>query len=129
MRAPGSAAQPASWPWVTATIRRAPAARSAGASRPSGAAAPNSTRSQPCSVSARTARARTVGTGSISEVGCRSTGNGCCRSNSAAPAQAGAYTTTPSAGSRVASAWMNDWMPPARGGKSLVTIRTLGIRQ
>ena len=50
------------------------------------------------------------------------TGNGCRASNSAAPFQAGAYTVTVPAGSRVASACTNDWMPPRRGGKSLVTI-------
>src|SRR5215472_18393785 len=68
------------------------------------------------------ARRDTAGTGSISEVGCLITGNGCNASNSAAPFQAGAYTVTVPAGSRVASACTNDWMPPRRGGKSLVTI-------
>ena len=44
-RAPGSAAQPTSWPWVSATARRMPARRrSPAASSPSGAAAPNQTR-------------------------------------------------------------------------------------
>ena len=88
-RAPGSAAQPASCPWVIATIRRAPARRSAGASSPSGAAAPNSTVSQPCSARIPAARRATDGTGSISEPGCRTTGKGCRASNSAAPSQAG----------------------------------------
>ena len=69
LRAPGSTAQPASWPWVMATIRLAPALRSEGASRPSGAAAPNSTVSQPEDFRIRAARLATVGTGSISEVG------------------------------------------------------------
>ena len=54
------------------------------------------------------------------------TGNGCRASNSAAPFQAGAYTVTVPAGSRVASACTNDWMPPRRGGKSLVTISVRG---
>ena len=89
-RAPGSAAQPASCPWVSATIRRAPARRRAGASSPSGAAAPNSTVSQPCSASSLAARPETDGTGSISEPGCRITGKGCRASNPAAPSQAGA---------------------------------------
>ena len=31
------------------------------------------------------------------------------------------------AGSLAASACTNDWIPPLRGGKSLVTIRTFGI--
>src|ERR1700761_7805230 len=73
-----------------------------------------------------TARRDTAGTGSISEVGCLITGNGCRASNSAAPFQAGAYTVTVPAGSPVASACTNDWMPPRRGGKSLVTIRVRG---
>ena len=89
-RAPGSAAQPASCPWVSATARRTPAWRSAGAIRPSGAAAPNKTASQPCSRAMAAARRDTRGTGSMSEVGWRMTGNGCWASNSAAPSQAGA---------------------------------------
>src|SRR5215469_6612291 len=125
-RAPGSAAQPASWPWVSATARLTPALRSAGVIRPSGAAAPNKTVSQPCSPAMAAARRDTAGTGSISEVGCLITGNGCNASNSAAPFQAGAYTVTVPAGSPVASACTNDWMPPRRGGKSLVTIRVRG---
>ncbi len=90
IRAPGSAAQPASCPWVSATIRRAPARRSTGASSPSGAAAPNSTVSQPRPDSSAAARRPTDGTGSISEVGCRTTVNGCRASNLAAPGHAGA---------------------------------------
>ena len=58
------------------------------------------------------ARRETAGTGSMSEVGWRITGKGCCASNSAAPVQAGAYTVTEPGGSRVASACTNDWMPP-----------------
>src|SRR5215472_15325909 len=125
-RAPGSAAQPASWPWVSATARLTPVLRSAGVIRPSGAAAPNRTVSQPCSLAMAAARRDTAGTGSISEVGCLITGNGCRASNSAAPFQAGAYTVTVPAGSPTASACTNDWMPPRRGGKSLVTIRVRG---
>ena len=94
--------------------------------RPSGAAAPNRTVSQPCSVAMATARREVAGTGSMSEVGCLMTGNGCRASNSAAPFQAGAYTVTVPAGSRVTSACTNDWMPPRRGGKSLVTISVRG---
>ena len=89
-RAAGRAAQPASWPWVSATTRRAPARRSDGASSPSGAAAPNSTVSQSYSASTLAARRATVGTGSISEVRCRTTGKGCWASNRAAPSHAGA---------------------------------------
>ena len=126
LRAPGSAAQPASWPCVSATARRTPALRSAGVMRPSGAAAPNTTVSQSCSLAMAAARRDTAGTGSISEVGCLITGNGCRASNSAAPFQAGAYTVTVPAGSPVASACTNDWMPPRRGGKSLVTISVRG---
>ena len=73
-----------------ATTRRAPARRSDGASSPSGAAAPNSTVSQSCSARIRAARRATDGTGSISEVGCLITGNGCRASNSAAPSHDGA---------------------------------------
>ena len=90
LRAPGSTAQPASCPWVMATSRRAPARRSEGASRPSGAAAPNSTVSQPSRSSSRAARRATDGTGSIRDVGWRSTGNGWAASKPAAPSQAGA---------------------------------------
>ena len=111
-RAPGSAAQPASWPCVSATARPTPARRSAGVMRPSGAAAPNRTASQPCSRAMATARRDTPGTGSMSEVGCRMTGKGCRASNSAAPFQAGAYTVTVPSGSRVARACTNDWIPP-----------------
>jgi hypothetical protein len=89
-RAAGSAAQPASWPWVRATARRTPARRRAGASSPSGAAAPNMTESQPCSRAMAAARRATDGTGSMSEPGWRITGKGCSASNSAAPSQAGA---------------------------------------
>ncbi len=90
MRAAGSEAQPASWPWVSATIRRAPARRSVGASSPSGAAAPNSTVSQSYSRRMDRARRATVGTGSISEVRCRMTGNSCRASKAAAPSHIGA---------------------------------------
>ena len=112
VRATGRAAQPASWPWVSATARLTPARRSAGVIRPSGAAAPNRTVSQSCSQAMAAARRETDGTGSMSDVGWRITGNGCLASNSAAPSQAGAYTTTVPGGSRVASPCTNDWIPP-----------------
>ena len=121
-RAAGSIAQHASWPCVSATARVTPARRSAGVISPRGAAAPNRTASQPCSRAMAAARRDTDGTGSMSEVGWRITGNGCRASKEAAPSQAGAYTVTVSGGSRVASPCTNDWMPPCRGGKSLVTI-------
>ena len=73
-----------------------------------GAAAPNRTVSQPCSRAMAAARRDTDGTGSMSDVGCRITGNGCRASNSAAPSQAGAYTITVSGGSLVASPCTND---------------------
>ena len=73
------------------------------------------------------ARRATDGTGSISDVGWRTTGNGCLASNSAAPAQAGAYTLTLCGGSRSARACTKNWIPPALGGKSLVTMRTFGM--
>ena len=101
--------------------------RRAGASNPSGAAAPNSTVSQSFSRRILIARRETDGSGSISEPGCRITWNGCRASNSAAPVQAGAYTVTAAGGMLAASACTNDWIPPLRGGKSFVTIRTFGI--
>jgi hypothetical protein len=63
----------------------------------------------------------------MSEVGWRITRMGWRASNSAAPSQDGAYTVTVPGGSRDASACTNDWMPPGRGGKSLVTTRVLPI--
>src|SRR4029078_10587752 len=72
------------------------------------------------------ARRDTAGSGSISEGGGLITGDGCPAADSAAPLQAGADTLTVPAGSRVASACTNDWMPPRRGGKSLVTISVRG---
>ncbi len=83
-------AQPASCPWVRAICRVAPARRRVGASSPSGAAAPKMTVSQSYSCSAATARRATAGTGSMSEVGCRTTGNGWRLSKALAPSQAGA---------------------------------------
>ncbi|MDF9803217.1 hypothetical protein M2436_001764 [Streptomyces sp. HB372] len=85
-REAGSCAQPASWPWVVATSRRAPARRSAGAIRPSGAAAPNQTEVQPCSRSRPVARRVTRGVGSSIVVRSRTTGNGCSASKAAVAA-------------------------------------------
>lgn len=79
----GSWAQPASWPCVVATIRRAPAPRSAGAIRPRGAAAPNHTEAQSCSRSSRTAWRVTRGVGSSIVVRSRTTVNGCSASKAA----------------------------------------------
>src|SRR5215467_5626960 len=62
-------------------MRWTPALRSLGASKPSGAAAPNSTVSQPSRSMMRSARCATEGTGSISEVGWRTTGKGSSASN------------------------------------------------
>ena len=47
-----------------------------------------------------------------------------------APARSDAKTTTEPAGWRIASSCTNAWMPPARGGKSLVTtsVRLTGTR-
>jgi hypothetical protein len=89
-RAPGSAAQPASCPWVIATARSTPTRRSAGVIRPSGAAAPNTTASACCDFAMATARRVTDGTGSISDVGCLMTSNGWFASNSRAPSHFGA---------------------------------------
>ncbi len=63
------------------------------------------------------------GVGTISLDGSRMTGNGNVASNAASPGWRAVWTTTWSAGSRVAIASTNDSMPPVRGGKSLVTIR------
>ncbi len=82
-RAAGSWAQPASWPWVVATIRPAPARRSAGAIRPSGAAAPNHTEVHPCSRSSPTARRVAAGVGSSIVVRSRTTVKGCSASKAA----------------------------------------------
>jgi hypothetical protein len=73
------------------------------------------------SLARATVRRRTSGTGSIVLPGWRTTRNGWAASKAAAPGQAGAYTTTWSAGSRLTRLWQYCWIPPDRGGKSLVT--------
>ncbi len=73
LRATGSIDQPTSWPWVLATTRLAPARRASGPSSASGAAAPNHTVSMSFSAINRCMRVATVGSGTISEVGCRTT--------------------------------------------------------
>ena len=72
-RATGSIDQPTSWPWVLASTRVAPACRARGASSASGAAAPNQTVSMSFSAISRRIRVSTVGTGSISVAGWRTT--------------------------------------------------------
>ena len=72
-RATGSIDQPTSWPCVLASTRVAPACRARRASSASGAAAPNQTVSMPCSPISRRIRASTVGPGSISVPGWRTT--------------------------------------------------------
>ncbi len=91
----------------------------------SGAAAPNHTAVARWSRAARTTRAVAAGVGTSSPVGCRVTGNGWTASNPSAPGDVEAYTaSSPGAAtaSRTARLCTNDWMPPWRGGKSLVTI-------
>ena len=88
--ATGSAAQPASWPWVIAIARSMPARRSAGVISPSGAAAPKMTASAPLDLTSWTARRVTAGPPIISDVGCLTTSNGWAASNSRAPSQRGA---------------------------------------
>jgi hypothetical protein len=129
-RLPGSAAQPTSCPWLAATIRSTPAFRSAGASRPSGADAPNHAAVQPSALATARTRRATSGVGSSMPVGWRTTGNGWAASNSAAPGEVEANTTTDPGGWRTASSCTYAWMPPARGGKSLVTtsVRLTGTR-
>ena len=56
----------------------------------------------------------------------RMTGNGRSRSEAAAPAVPGAYTTT-SWSSSAQTSLTNDSMPPTRGGKSLVMIKVGGM--
>ena len=70
-RPPGSLDQATSWPCALATVRRAPAARSALARMPSGAAAPNQTASIRSSRTSSIALARTDGSGSIHPPGWR----------------------------------------------------------
>lgn len=82
-RAAGSCAHPASWPWVVATSRSAPAFLSDGAISPSGAAAPNHTDVHPCSRSRPTARRVAPGVGSSIVVRSRTTVNGCSASKTA----------------------------------------------
>ncbi|SHW07537.1 Uncharacterised protein [Mycobacteroides abscessus subsp. abscessus] len=72
-RAMGSIDQPTSCPCVLATTRVAPASRASGANSASGAAAPNHTVSMSCSAIRRRIRSATVGSGTISVVGCRTT--------------------------------------------------------
>jgi hypothetical protein len=87
-RAPGSAAQPISWPWVSDTARSMPARRRRpSASRPSGAPAPNQTLSQPCDRAISAARRATAGVGSRIPVSSRITSNGCSASKAAASFQ------------------------------------------
>ena len=79
-RAPGSIDQPTSWPCVLASTRAAPASRARMASSASGAAAPNHTVSIPRSPISARMRRSTVGSGSMSVVGWRTTRNGAARS-------------------------------------------------
>ena len=88
--APGSAAQPASCPWVIAMARRTPALRSTGVISPSGAEAPKMTTSARRDLASSAARRRTPGPPIISEVGCLTTSNGCAASNAASPSHLGA---------------------------------------
>ncbi len=67
-----------------------PARRSAGVIRPSGAAAPKMTTSAFRDRASSAARWVTLGPPIISDVGCRTTSNGCLVSNSGAPSHFGA---------------------------------------
>src|SRR5690606_38430315 len=90
------------------------------ASRPRGAAAPKPTVAP---FWTRWAARRATGqVGSMSVVGWRTTRYGWRASNSSHPVHRGAYTTTESGGRREASPCTKAWIPPARGGKSLVMI-------
>ena len=129
-REAGSWAQAASCPWVIPSSRSAPAFRRAGAISPSGAAAPNHTEPQPSDARIPAARRVTRGVGSSIVVRSRTTWNGCSaskRATSAPSRQVEAYTTICSAGMRTAMLCTNVWIPPGRGGKSLVTISVLFI--
>ena len=110
-----------STPWVKPTQGTPVARVSRPASSPSGKAAPKQITSGRTSLARATVRRRTSGTGSIVLPGWRTTRNGWAASKAAAPGQAGAYTTTRSAGSRLTRLWQYCWIPPDRGGKSLVT--------
>ncbi len=89
-RAPGSAAQPASWPWVIAMARWTPARRSTGVISPRGAEAPKTTTSAFLDRASSAARRRTSGPPIISEVGCLTTSNGAAASKAASPSHFGA---------------------------------------
>ena len=54
----------------------------------------------------------------------RGTGKGRVTSNASAPGFAGATTTARKVGRQTASRWTRIWIPPTRGGKSIVTMRT-----
>ena len=88
--ATGSAAQPASWPWVIAIARRTPALRSTGVISPRGAEAPKMTTSAFRDRASSAARRRTLGPPIISEVGCLTTSNGWAASKAASPSHFGA---------------------------------------
>jgi hypothetical protein len=88
--ATGSAAQPASWPWVIAIAFRTPAFLSTGVISPSGAEAPKITTSAFLDRASPAARRRTSGPPIISEVGCLTTSNGWAASKAASPSHFGA---------------------------------------
>ena len=102
-RVAGTVAHQISWPCEVATVRRTPAARSAGAISPSGAAAPNQTRSQPLLAGRRATRRVIAGVGTISRDGSRTTWNGRSASSSASPRWRAVCTTTWSGGSSLAN--------------------------
>ena len=127
-RLPGSATQPVSWPCVAPTRWRAPAARSRGrAAR----AAPRPRRrrvSQPYLPSEvdrgagrRPRRQQHARRRPDHRVGQRGVVLG-------RPRRVEASTTTESGGRRSSSAATKVWMPPCRGGKSLVTTSVRLIR-
>jgi hypothetical protein len=110
-----------STPWVKPTQGTPVARVRRPASSPSGNAAPKQITVRPHLRGQGDRPAQDVGRGSMSAPGWRTTRNGWAASNAAAPGQAGAYTTTRSGGSRRTRLWQYCWIPPDRGGKSLVT--------
>ena len=120
-RASGTRPTATSTPWVKPTQGTPVARVIRPASSPSGNAAPKQITSGRTSRARAAVRRRTSGTGSMVLPGWRTTRNGWAASNASAPGHAGAYTATWSGGSRLTRLWQYCWIPPDRGGKSLVT--------
>ena len=128
VRASGSIDQPTSWPCVLAITRRAPASRASGAISASGAAAPNHTVSTSWRSTSRRIRVGDRRLGQHQRA--RMPHHLIAARPGRTHRSPSTWARTPSACGRPASTrWLTksrryDWMPPRRGGKSLVTSRT-----